>query len=162
MKLNLECKPQYYCQHRYLCEGGVVWKVQMLTNKFSSLKHELAQNIAPTHPASKMLAKPKNIPCETCLTALLCLSRKKERQIPIEEAVEMTSSASGETVGNLGILHSVTRRICLANALLSWWENTEKNSQKEIVKDGKLPFAVAVGSVLSQRRRDIESKSNRI
>ena len=131
----------------------------MLTNKFSSLKHELAQNIAPTHLPSKMLAKPKNIPRETGLTALLCLSRKKERQIPIEEAVEMTSSASGETVGNLGILHSVTRRICLANALLSWWENTEKNSQKEIVRDGKLPFAVA-GSVHS--RRDIESKSNRI
>ena len=107
-----------------------------------------------------MLAKPKNIPCETGLTALLCLSRKKERQIPIEEAVEMTSSASGETVGNLGILHSVTRRICLANALLCWWENAEKNSQKEIVRDGKLPFAVAVGSVHS--RRDIESKSNRI
>ena len=131
----------------------------MLTNKFSSLKHELAQNIAPTHPASKMLAKPKNIPRETGLTALLCLSRKKERQIPIEEAVEMTSSASGETVGNLGILHSVTRRICLANALLCWWENAEKNSQKGIVKDGKLPLAVA-GSVHS--RRDIESKSNRI
>ena len=133
--------------------------MQMLTNKFSSLKHELAQNIAPTHLPSKMLAKPKNIPCETGLTALLCLSRKKKRQIPIEEAVEMTSSASGETVGNLGILHSVTRRICLANAMLSWWENAEKNSQKGIVKDGKLPLAVA-GSVHS--RRDIESKSNRI
>ena len=131
----------------------------MLANKFSSLKHELAQNIAPTHPPSKMLAKPKNIPCETGLTVLLCLSRKKERQIPIEEAVEMTSSASGKTVGNLGILHSVTRRICLANALLCWWENAEKNSQKGIVRDGKLPFAVA-GSVHS--RRDIESKSNRI
>ena len=132
----------------------------MLTSKLSSLKHELSQNIAPTHTPSKMLrAKPKNIPCETGLTALLCLSRKKERQIPIEEAVEMTSSASGETVGNLGILHSVTRRICLANALLCWWENAEKNSQKEIVRDGKLPFAVA-GSVHNQR--DIESKSNRI